>query len=336
MTDAMRPRRRSGVTATGIATALVGIALLVWQVSRVGSREVVAGLEQVGWGFVVILILALLRLLIRALAWRLFFDQSIPVPRVFAAILAGDAAGNVTPLGLLVSEPTKALYLRNDIPPSTALAAAAAENFFYSMSVAIVIVSGMSALLIEFALPDALRLATWIALTGMLAIMASALWLIWRRPSLVSTSLGLVPLASARAAVKRVRALEVEAYTFVRQSRGRFGRIVCYNIAFHLLSVSEAYVALWLLTGASATVMRAFILDSVGRVINVVFKVVPLKIGVDEMSASIVAEAIGYTNATGLTFALVRRARLIVWTIPGLVLLARRGLSMKRVIEQAE
>jgi len=336
MTEPKHPRRRhAGVTATGIVTALIGLAFLAWQVAHVGSRDVLDGLRQVGAGFLLVLAIAFARLVIRAYAWSLFFDRRASLSHVIAATLVGDAAGGVTPLSLLVSEPAKALYLRDDIPPSRGLAAAAAENFFYSLSVALVIIAGMTALLLGFPLPQPVRLASWIALVAMLAVVAAGLWLIWRRPSLVSSALAALPFAAARRAVERVRTLEETAYAFVRQTGHRLAAVIACEIAFHLLSLAETYVTLWLVAGR-ATVTAAFILDSVSRVINVVFRVVPLRIGVDEEGARLVADVLGYTQANGLAMALVRRGRLIVWTLPGLVLLVRRGLSMKKLIRDAK
>jgi hypothetical protein len=55
--------------------------------------------------------------------------------------------------------------------------------------------------------------------------------------------------------------------------------------------------------------------------------VVPLKLGVDEAGAALVAHALGLGSAAGVTLALVRKARVLTWTLVGLGLLIRRGLS---------
>ena len=107
-----RPHR--GATLLGILTSLGGLALLAWVVWRVGAGDVVSGLRQVGWGFVVILALALARQAARARAWTLLLagtGEPVPLSRAVAATLSGDAADNVTPLSLIVSEPVKAMYL---------------------------------------------------------------------------------------------------------------------------------------------------------------------------------------------------------------------------------
>ena len=52
--------------------------------------------------------------------------------------------------------------------------------------------------------------------------------------------------------------------------------------SFTLFGLAEVYVVLWLLAGEPPSVLHAFILESAGRVINVLFRFVPLRVGVDE------------------------------------------------------
>ena len=57
------------LNATGVLTALAGLALLAWVISRVGAAEIAADLAQVGWGLVAIIAIGGGRFLLRALAW---------------------------------------------------------------------------------------------------------------------------------------------------------------------------------------------------------------------------------------------------------------------------
>ena len=54
----------------------------------------------------------------------------------------GDALGNLTPLGPLVSEPAKAAFVRGRVPLGPALTALAIENMLYTLSVAAMIAAG--------------------------------------------------------------------------------------------------------------------------------------------------------------------------------------------------
>ena len=97
-----------------ILVAIVGAGLLIFTVQRVGGwPAVVAGITSVGWWFIFVVLLAAVRLGCRARAWVVCAaDPQLRFRDAFGAMLAGDAAGNLTPLGLLASEPTKILMSR--------------------------------------------------------------------------------------------------------------------------------------------------------------------------------------------------------------------------------
>jgi hypothetical protein len=81
---------------------------------------------------------------------------------------------------------------------------------------------------------------------------------------------------------------------------------------------------LYLLTGGQSLPLEALILDSVNRVINVVFKLVPMRVGVDEVGSETVAMAIGLALGIGTMTALVRKLRMTTLAVVGLAILARR------------
>ena len=68
-----------------------------------------------------------------------------------------------------------------------------------------------------------------------------------------------------------------------------------------------------LLTGVSPSPLHALVLDSVNRMINVAFKLVPMRVGVDEVGTEAVAAAIGLAPGTGTLTALVRKIRMLIF-----------------------
>lgn len=313
-----------------VGVAIAGIALVIWQIRSVGLDAVVAGFNLVGpAGFAAVLALSFLRYTVRSIAWVTLITPppghpAVPLRSAIAATIGGDALGNLSFLSLLVSEPAKALYLTKHVPAEEALGALAAENFFYSVSVALVILAGTLTLLATFVLPEAWHTASWLALGLMGLVLAGAVWLAWKRPEL-ATRFGANDAHLFGRLIGRVGALERIAYRGLRTSPGRITIVIACQVIFHALSIIESWLTLYLLTGSSQW-LNAFLFDTVNRVINVVFRVVPLKVGVDEYSASGLAELIGLTTATGLTMALVRRVRVLTWVAVGLVITGRRAV----------
>lgn len=308
-----------------------GVALVIWQIQVVGLDAVTAGFRAVGpAGFAAILALSGLRYVVRSLAWTTLIvppagHHSVPLRSATAATIGGDALGNLSFLSLLISEPAKALYLTRHVPAEESLGALTAENFFYSVSVAIVIVAGTVTLLATFVLPDTWRHAAWLALALMGLVLLVATWLAWKRPG-VTTRMTWAGEGRIARLLARLRALELIAYRGLRASPWRLLTVIGCEIAFHAISIVESWLTLYLLTGSSQW-LNAFLFDTLNRIINVVFRLVPLRVGVDEVSASGLADLLGLGTATGLTMALVRKARVLAWVAVGLALTGRRALT---------
>lgn len=304
-----------------------GLALLVWVVARVGVGEIAADVRQVGWGLVLIVAFGGLRFLLRAVAWRLCLDppHQLGLKDAFAAVVCGDAIGNLTPLGPLVGEPAKVAFVRGRVALTPALTALAIENVLYTLSAAAMIAAGMVALLLRFQLPPDVRGAGEIAIAGTFALFLAALWMLWRQPALISRALGIAP--PLRKHAERIRQMEEEIYTFASRHRHALPALAAAEIGFHVLGVAEMYLTLWLLSASGPTLLYAFLFETANRLITVVFKVVPLRLGVDEVGTAWFATLLGLPYKTGLALAIIRKFRMVSWSAVGGLLLVRQGLS---------
>ena len=200
-----------------------------------------------------------------------------------AATISGDAIGNITPLSLIVSEPAKAIYLREDVPVARSFAALTAENFFYSVSVALFIVLGhrRPARALRRRRPageargDARARADDRRPGGGALDRVEAAGVRQHRRSIASPAETRRHRSRASASSRRRRTTSRS-----RRTDGWAPSCAC-ELAFHLLSFAESYYTLWLITGVSAPV-AAFVLDTFNRIINVVFRWLPGRVGVDE------------------------------------------------------
>jgi hypothetical protein len=330
----MPARRSSSITVRrvlfAIAICLLGAALLIWQVRAVGVDQITQGLSQIGWGFAVILALSLARFTLRSIAWCALMSGRLSLRNAVGATLAGDAIGNLTPLSLLVSEPAKSMYVRDEAPVSSSFAALTAENFFYSVSVAIFILLGTITMLAVFAVPPDLRTAGFVSLGLMLLVLLGAVWVGWSKPALLSGAVARIPFRGVAALLDRVRRFEASTYALTRGG-GRLPTVIACEIAFHVLSLAESYYTIWLITGRSL-VVAALVLDTFNRIVNVVFRAMPLRAGVDEYSTAIVAPAVGLTSAVGVTIALVRKGRMLVWAGVGAAIAVRKGITLRDAV----
>ena len=312
---------------SGVLTGLVGLAVLAWMVSSVGVAEIAADLREVGWTMVAIIAIGGLRFLLRAAAWRMCLEppHTLSLGDAFAAVVCGDTIGNLTPLGPLVGEPAKAAFVRGRVPLGPAVTALAIENVLDTLSAAAMIAAGTVALLVRFQVPSAIRGAGEAAVVGTLLLFALALWMLWRQPALISRALGLTPPLRRHAA--RLEALESQIYTFASRHRRALPALALAEMSFHALGVTEIFLTLWALNGTAPPLMTAFILETANRLVTVVFKIVPLRLGVDEAATAYVSQLLGLGTRPGLSMAIIRKVRMLFWALTGGVLLVREGFA---------
>lgn len=329
----------------GIIFAALGLALFAYTVRKAGVSQIVDGIQRLGIAFLLVVAISAIRLVVRAVAWTKCLEapHRLPFRDAFAARVMGDALGNIIPLAsMAVSEPSKAAFVRHRVPLMAGLSALAIENIFYSLSVVLFIFSGMTALLLTFPLPKALRYAA-IATLIALAVVAMIGYLVinkrWRFLSgaFVFLSNRTTGRSWIERATARTRTLEERIYGFYDRNRRHFLKIFALEICFHLAGILEIYTTLSFISETVApTLFTAFILESVNRVINVVFKFVPLRTGIDEAGTGMLAKVLGFTTTIGVTLAIVRKARDIFWTSVGVALMVRRGLSLRAAADQGE
>lgn len=330
-------------TPVGIIFAALGLALFVYFIWKAHPAEIWENLKQLGAGFGLVLAVSAVRPLVRSLAWTRCFEgeHRLPLGDALRAYLIGDAVGTLIPLGIFVSEPAKAALVRERVPLVAGLSALAIENLFYSLSVALFIFSGTVALMLSFELPKPLQIASIAALAAVVVIIACAFVVIRRQWKFLSGTLeflygrgiGRNFLEHKRA---RVRSLEERVYGFYARHRSRFLSILLLEACFHLSGVAEVYVVLTFISDSRVTLLTAFVLESVNRVINVVFKFVPLRVGVDEAGTGLLTKVLHLGTTVGVTLAIIRKARIICWTAVGVALLIGRGLSLRDVARGAE
>jgi hypothetical protein len=335
-----QPRRAGRSTATGIVAAVLGIVLFAWFVREVGTVEIWNRVRQVGWGLAIIIAVAGLRFAARAIAWSVCIEppHQLPIMEAFAGVLCGDAFGNLTPLGPIVGEPAKAAYVRRTVPLGPALTALAIENLIYTISVIAMIAASMIALIFFFDLPAALVETSEILIGVIVGGLVIALLVLWQRPTLISgTVRALLPAGSAmHARVDSLRAIEEQIHGFAIRRRGAAITVAIAELVFHALGVLEVYGTWWMMMGTAPSVLVAFVLEGANRLVTVVFKIVPLRLGVDETSTGGFTQLLGYGIAPGATLAIIRKARVLFWILIGTTLLVRRGLSPSRILQAPE
>jgi hypothetical protein len=316
--------------------------LFAYFVRSAGLGEIFTNIQRLGAGFLLILAISSTRYIVRALAWIRCVEppHHLPFRDALAARVMGDALGNIIPFAsVAVSEPSKAVFVKDRLPLLVGLSALAIENIFYALSVALFIFAGTATLLLSFSLPKALRYASIGALVVTLIIIPVGYLLLRSQKKFLSGTLrffgnrGVAPNLVAKL-TPRFQTLEERVYGFYHRNRQSFLSIFALDMCFHLAGIAGIYTTLFFISPVAPTLQQAFILESVNRIINEAFKFIPLRAGVDEGGTGQVSKVLGFARGIGVTLAIIRKGRDIFWSAIGLLLIWRKGLSLRSLNDE--
>ncbi len=322
----------------GAVLTLSGIALFSYFVYSVGVTEILKNIEKFGGvGFAVILLIYFSRIVMRASAWKLsvYEPYSLRLRDTIPAVIIGEAMSSILPLGILISGTSKAVAVRLRVPLVVGLSSIATENLFYSFTTSIFLMLGAFTFLRNFPLDDGWAISIDVLIVVLLMLLVLGVVMVLRQWHFASeTCEWLYRKGIARRWLEHgrseVRLFENLIYGFYRRYPRRFLPICLIEAAFHLLGVFEVWFILNRISD-NASVLNGFLLESVSRLITILFKLVPFLIGVDEAGAQFVAETVAAGVGIGVTLAIIRKGRILFWTAIGLILIIKRGLSLREI-----
>ena len=329
-TGGPKGQRRGRLFYLHILGFLFGATLLVLLIRAVGVELVFQALAQIHYGFFLVLGLAGARHTLRTLSMRMAVAREhrrFSFWQAFTTRLAGETITFLTFTGPVLGEATKAALLRKRVPLASAVQALAVDNLLYNLSVALFISSGALVMLATYDLPLGARVPLYGIAAGMALVIAlvSAAVLTDAMPVTGVVDFLIRRGVKAHWFSKRrdnFRRVEGNVYDFYKKRPRTFFAMFACDFAAHLTTVLEVAAILWML-GFEPGVGVSYIIDSLTKVINLVFSFVPATIGVYEGGTGFILHTLGYAVATGLTIGIVRKASMIVWALVGLLMLVR-------------
>lgn len=312
-------------TQAVVATGLIGSALLACLIYRLGPSRIATELHGLSVTLPAVLALTALKYPLQTVGWRLALPPESR-PRwgpSLRSTIAGDAVGYLTWFGPLAAEPTRALLTRGELPVAAGIAAGATERAAYN-------VTGTSLvwLVLLMLLSEAHPIAAACGLVGSLAGIAVVVALVRRRRTRAHADMHTrAPRLSSKGYTRRVAAGIAAVHEALRMQwatrRQVLPAIVLLCVAQHLVLVGEAYLILRALD-ANTTIKVAFVFEAVTKLVNIAGMMVPARLGVAEGGSALLANVLGLSASHGLSLALLRRVRAVIWAVVGLAFLPYR------------
>lgn len=315
---------------------LLGFLTLVGLIWHIGPSRILAAAAGLGPAALLLILLpSLLMYVLEALGWRITLGRhaaSVPFWRLFAIRTAGELVNMTTPTAYAGGEPLKAYLLKpHGVPMVDGLASVVTAKTTMTIAEAAFILLGIGLAFrsIGAAGPgDRTLLAASISAGLLLAAMA--IFVTLQHRGLFTGLLSALRRCRIRieyleAREDKLRALDrtiMEFYT-----RDRRGFLLSAGVFFlgWLAEALEVYVILFYLGGPAVDPLAAISISALSVFIKGGTFFIPGSLGAQEGGNLLLLVAFGYTDLIGITFALVRRLRELVWIGIGLLCLAAMG-----------
>jgi hypothetical protein len=321
-----------------------GICVFAWLVYAIGFDEILNGIVRFGWmGFGIILAIHALRIYSRAHAWQLAVNDphTLRLKDAVPAVIIGEALSSTIPLGIIISGTSKAVAVRKRLPLVVGLSSVATENLFYCLITGIFLILGAVSLLRLYAVDESVAallnaligIVAFLLVLGLVGVIRQWHFASWTCEWIYGKGWLRGLLENGR---REVRRFEELIYSFYRLHPERFLPICFFEVVYFLGGVAEVWYILSRLVSTWPSPVTALILESVSRLVILIFKLVPFVIGVDEAGARFVGETLALAAGVGVTLAIIRKGRILFWTAVGFGIIVKRGVSITELSNAEE
>ena len=318
-----------------VGLLLLGLLTLIGLVWHVGPARLVETIGSLGPMTVSIILLpSLLMYLIEAYGWRITLvnhARALSFGRLLAIRTAGEVVNMTTPTAYMGGEPMKAFLLsRCGVPMVEGLASVVIAKTIMSLAEVLFILIGLGlGLWLLGGVGSATQtLAAAVIGVGLLLVGVLAFVFVQRR-GLFTWLLSLLRKVGLRIGYlesreEKLKSVDRTILTFYGEHRGAFALSSLLYLLGWMAEALEVYVILACL-GGPVSIPSAIAIGALSVFIKGGTFFIPGSLGAQEGGNLLLLQAFGYSDVTGLTFALLRRVRELVWIGLGLLCLGLLG-----------
>lgn len=307
---------------------IIGLVALVGIVLHIGLGPIFHTVSQLGllhFGFILLPMIVVYGL--EALGWQLTLGahaRNVGFMRLFAIRMAGETVNVTTPTAYVGGEPLKAYLLkRYGVPMVDGLASVITAKTTMTLAQVLFILLGLA--LAFWIMGDSGHY--WTAMSVSVGVLAFGvgLFVLLQRHGVGMGCLGILRTCGIRLAFLEKREPQLQEldgtirgfYTHHQQTF--YAALTTFFLAW-LTETLEVYAILYYL-GVTIDVWTSISIAALTVFIKGGTFFIPGSLGAQEGGYTLLLMSFGYTEVTGITFALIRRLREILWILLGLVCL---------------
>jgi len=319
-----------------LTLGLTVLGLLIWHIGPGHIYEAAAKLGPVA--LAIILIPSLIMYVVEAYGWKVVMGrsaQAVPFWRLLAIRTAGEVVNMTTPTAYLGGEPLKAyLITQYHVPMAEGAASVVIAKTTMTIAEVFYILVGIALGFVLLGTGSSVGQTVTAALLSVgLLVCSIAGFIVIQRRGLFASILGLVRKLGLRIGFlesqeEHLRSIDQTIQEYYRHhQRAFYVSIGVYFFGWVAESV-EVFVILHYLGGPTG-ILSAFSIGALAVFIKGGSFFIPGSLGAQDGGNVLLLQAFGYSDVTGLAFALLRRFRELVWIGIGLVCVATIGKNAR-------
>jgi len=304
---------------------LIGLIGLIGTVFYIGLEQIVHAVSQLGpFSLFIILLPMVVVYGLDALGWRLtlgVYAKNVGFLRLCAIRMAGETINVTTPAAYVGGEPLKAYLLKQyGVPMVEGLASVITAKTTMTLAQVLFILLGLGLGL--WIIGDITHY--WMTMVVSLGLLAFgvALFVVFQRHGIGMGCLTMVRACGIRltfleAREQQLRELDDTIRQFYSKNRRTFYVALTTFFLAWLCESLEVYAILYYLD-VGIDVWTAISIAALTVFIKGGTFFIPGSLGAQEVGYTLLLMSFGYTEVAGITFALIRRLREILWIVIGL------------------
>jgi len=320
---------------------ILGLALLGWYLSQADLKAVWASISKLGWLAPLILVPYFIVYLFDCLGWRYTFPKDLTTPfwTLFRVRWTGEAMNNIVPSAYVGGEALKIYLLgKHGVAGNAATSSAVVSKTAQTIAQVLYTVVASVAFMYVGGDNPGLRAGMMVVLIGGVLVVAALLWI--QRRGIFTTILTITNALKLKLAVieqhrVKIQVLDQTITGFYRDHRPRFYSSTAFYFIGWLADTLEIYLIAHLL-GMPITIPQAIAVEAFTSVAKMLGMWVPGSIGVQESGIIMLGRLAGLPETLCVAYALLRRAREVIFVLIGWLLFYTEEASLKALKARAE
>jgi hypothetical protein len=307
---------------------IIGLIMLFFLIERLGPARIAAHIREFGvWGFLAILPISILDQILNAWAWRFTLAPQdagrVPFISLAKGRLAGDGVNYLTPSATVAGEFVRPPFLGSELSVEVKNTSVFIGKLSQTLGQMAFILVGILFLILRKM--DALGNGEirWIVLGALFvaALIAFSLFILAykNKQGKFFCDIGGPQISAIRENMRR----------YLTAHPIRMGlSVLFFTIGYASMMIEVAVICSFMNLPIDA--FKALVIEALSNAFEAVFFMVPAKLGTQEAGKVLIFKAFGYTAGQGLSFAIIRHIREILWSSFGFLIYLTHRTGIKK------